>query len=136
MPKITFVTMSITILTLIQLIYFGALVGRARGKYKIQAPAVSGNEMFERYYRVQMNSIEQIILFLPALWIANALAPVAYYWIALIGAVYLIGRMIYQISYVAEPSKRSLGYALTAIPVLALLVIDVIGVIRGALAAG
>ncbi|HWW19515.1 MAG TPA: MAPEG family protein [Steroidobacteraceae bacterium] len=136
MPKITLVAITITILTLIQLMYFGALVGNARGKYQIKAPAVTGNEMFERYYRVQLNSIEQIILFLPALWIANALAPVAYYWIALIGAVYLIGRMVYQISYVAEPSKRSFGFALTSIPVLALLVIDLIGLVRGWIAPG
>jgi glutathione S-transferase len=130
MPRITLVAIDITILALIQLIYFGILVGRARGKYKIEAPAVTGNELFERYYRVQMNSIEQFILFLPALWIASALAAVAYYWIALIGAVYLIGRQIYQISYVAEPSKRSLGYALTALPVVALIIIDLVGVVR------
>jgi|HubBroStandDraft_6_1064221.scaffolds.fasta_scaffold25575_4 glutathione S-transferase len=131
MPKITLVAIALTILALIQLIYFSTLVGRARGKYNIKAPAVTGHEMFERYYRVQMNSIEQIVLFLPALWIASALANLAYYWIALIGVVYLIGRQIYQISYVAEPSKRSLGYALTAVPVLILIISDLIGVVMG-----
>jgi glutathione S-transferase len=129
MPKTTLTAITITLLALIQLMYFGILVGRARGKYKIHAPAVSGNEIFERYYRVQMNSIEQIILFLPVLWIASALAWVAYYWIALLGALYLVGRMVYQVGYVAEPSKRSNGFLMTALSVTALLVIDLIGLI-------
>jgi glutathione S-transferase len=129
MPTITLVAITITILVLVQMLFFGMLVGRARQKYQIKAPAVTGNEIFERYFRVQMNSTEQLILFLPALWIASAFAFVAYYWIALIGAVYLIGRMIYQRSYVADPVKRSAGFGMTALPVMALLVIDLIGVI-------
>jgi uncharacterized MAPEG superfamily protein len=129
MPAITLVAITITILALLQMMYFQILVGRARGKYKIQAPAVSGNEIFERYYRVQMNSIEQIIMFLPALWIASVLASVPYYWIALLGVLYLIGRAIYQVTYVASPDKRSAGFALSALPVLALLIIDLVGVI-------
>jgi glutathione S-transferase len=129
MPTITLVAITITVLVLVQMLFFGMLVGRARQKYQIKAPAVTGNEIFERYFRVQMNSTEQLILFLPALWIASAFAFVAYYWIALIGAVYLIGRMIYQRSYVADPAKRSAGFGMTALPVLALLVIDLIGVI-------
>lgn len=131
MTRLTLVAMTITILALIQLIYFGALVGYARGKYEVKAPAVSGNEIFERYYRVQMNSIEQILQFLPALWIASTLALVAYYWIALLGGIYLVGRLIYQRSYVAEPGSRSLGFNMTALPVVALIIIDVVGIVQG-----
>jgi glutathione S-transferase len=129
MTTITLVATTITLLALVQLLFFGMLVGSARAKYEVKAPAVAGNEIFERYFRVQMNTIEQLLLFLPALWIASTFAFVAYYWIALIGAVYLIGRMIYQRGYVADPAKRSVGFGMTALPVLALLVIDLIGVI-------
>jgi glutathione S-transferase len=129
MPTLTLVAISITVLALLQFLVFGMLVGGARGKYGIKAPAVSGNEIFERYFRVQMNTLEQLILLLPALWIASVYAFVAYYWTALLGALYLIGRTLYLRAYVADPAKRSLGYGLSALPVLALLVIDLIGVI-------
>jgi uncharacterized MAPEG superfamily protein len=129
MPTLTLVAISVTVLALLQFLVFGMLVGNARGKYGIKAPAVSGNEIFERYFRVQMNTLEQLVLLLPALWIASVYAFVAYYWTALLGALYLIGRMLYLRAYVADPAKRSLGYGLSALPVLALLVIDLIGVI-------
>jgi hypothetical protein len=129
MTTTTLVATTITLLALVQLLFFGMLVGNARAKYQIKAPAVTGNEIFERYFRVQMNTIEQLLLFLPALWIASVYAFVAYYWIALIGAIYLIGRMIYQRSYVADPAKRSAGFGMTALPVLALLLIDLVGVV-------
>jgi glutathione S-transferase len=130
MPKITLVAISLTILALLQFFYFGMLVGRARGLYGVKAPAMSGNEVFERYFRVQMNTLEQLMLLLPTLWIASAFSFIAYYWLALIGVVYLIGRFIYLRAYVADPDKRSIGFALSALPVLALIVFDIVGVIR------
>jgi glutathione S-transferase len=68
----------IAVLAIIQLIFFGVLVGRARGLYGIKAPAVSGHEMFERAYRVQMNTLELMVVFLPALFIASKYWPPAY----------------------------------------------------------
>ena len=130
MPRITLVAITLTLLALLQFFYFGILVGRARGTYGIKAPAVTGNEIFERYFRVQMNTLELLILFLPALWIACEFKYIADYWIALLGVLYLVGRFMYQSSYVAEPAKRSAGYGLSSVPVLALLVIDIIGAIR------
>ena len=56
----------ITALILVQTLFFGFEVGKARGKYSIKAPAVSGNEQFERYYRVHQNTLEQIVIFLPS----------------------------------------------------------------------
>jgi glutathione S-transferase len=129
MPKLTLVAISITVLALLQFWMFGMLVGRARGKYSVKAPAVSGNEIFERYFRVQMNTLEQLVMLLPALWIASAYAFVAYYWIALLGALYLIGRFLYLRGYVADPAKRGMGFGLSALPIMALLVIDLIGVV-------
>jgi glutathione S-transferase len=129
MPEITLVAILTTVLALVEFQVFGMLVGRARGRYGVSAPACSGNEIFERYFRVQMNTLEQLVLLLPALWIAAAFAFVAYYWIALLGALYLIGRILYLRGYVADPKKRGLGFALSSLPVLALIVIDLIGVI-------
>jgi glutathione S-transferase len=129
MPKITLVAILITVLALLQFIVFGAMVGRARGRYGVAAPAVTGNEIFERYFRVQMNTLEQLVLLLPALWIAAAFAFVAYYWIALLGVLYLVGRTLYLTGYVADPKKRGLGYGLSAAPVMAFVIIDLVGVI-------
>jgi glutathione S-transferase len=76
---------------------------------------------------VQMNTLELLVVFLPALWLATAF--VAARWAALLGAVYLIGRFVYLRAYVAEPSKRSIGFALTSVPILVLLAIDLIGAV-------
>lgn len=106
----------IAILALLQFIYFGILVGKARGKYNIDAPAVSGHPEFERYYRVQMNTLEMLVFFLPTLYLfAEYVSPVIG---AVLGAIYLIGRFLYQRSYVKDPKTRSLGFGLTILPTL------------------
>jgi glutathione S-transferase len=115
----------ITVLALLQFLYFGILVGRARERLGVKAPLMTGNEVFERYLRVQMNTLELLILFVPALWLA--VAHVAARWLAVLGALYLIGRFVYLRAYVAEPSKRRLGFGLSALPILVLLAIDLIG---------
>lgn len=118
----------VTLLSLLQYLLFGVLVGRARGKYGIHAPAITGHEVFERYFRVQQNTLELMILFLPSLWIA------AHYWnpqwMAAIGAVYLVGRLIFLSSYVVDPPSRSLGFGLSIIPVISLLLAGFVGVLR------
>jgi glutathione S-transferase len=119
----------IAVLAIIQLIFFGVLVGRARGLYGIKAPAVSGHEMFERAYRVQMNTLELMVVFLPALFIASKYWPLAY--VASVGAVYLLGRLIYWRSYVAAPASRGLGFGLSMIPILTLLIGALVGIVRG-----
>ncbi len=118
----------VAVLSVLQFIFFGVLVGRARGTYAVKAPAVSGNEMFERTYRVQMNTLELLVAFLPALYIAAKYFPQSY--VAGAGALYLVGRMIYWRSYVAAPSSRSLGFALSMLPVLALLIAALAGIFR------
>ena len=96
------------------------VAGRARGAYAIAAPAVSGNIEFEKRYRVQMNTLEQLVLFLPALWLA---APVlGDRAAAAIGAVWTLGRILYAVAYVRDPKTRSLGFMLTAVPSLVLLI--------------
>ena len=120
----------VAVLAVAQLIFFSALVGRARGVYGVKGPAVTGHEMFERAYRVQMNTLELLVAFLPALFIAAKYWPQGY--VAIAGAIYLVGRFIYWRSYVAAPASRGLGFGLSMLPIIALL----IGALAGILHAG
>jgi uncharacterized membrane protein YecN with MAPEG domain len=118
-------------LSVLEFLVFCIAVGRARVKYQVAAPATTGNEMFERYYRVQMNTMEQLLIFLPAIWIfaQYASAPVA----AALGAVFIVGRWIYFQSYLRDPKSRSVGFALTALPTVALLIGAILGALRAAM---
>ena len=118
----------IAALAIVQLIFFSVLVGRARGVYGVKAPAVSGHEMFERAYRVQMNTLELLVAFLPTLYIAAKYWPQAY--VASAGVIYLVGRLIYWRSYVTAPASRGIGFMLSMVPVLALLFGALIGIVR------
>lgn len=104
----------VVMLALIEYLVITMLVGRARGRYEIEAPAVTGNEMFERYYRVQQNTVEQLVVFLPSIFAFAYF--VADNWAAGIGLVFLIGRFVYFRGYVAAPEKRGPGMLLTFIP--------------------
>jgi uncharacterized MAPEG superfamily protein len=98
-------------LALLQFMIFGIAVGHARHKYNFPAPATSGNEMFERYFRGQMNTLEQLIVFVPAVFLFAS--HVSATWAAALGAVYLIGRTLYFIGYVRNPKSRGPGFMLT-----------------------
>lgn len=117
----------IALCAILQYLFFGIQVGRARAKYGIQAPAMAGNEQFERAVRVHANTLEQLVVFLPALVIASS------YWqngiTVIIGLVYLIGRFIYWRAYMAEPSTRATGFLLTIIPSGILILMGIIGAI-------
>ena len=117
----------VAVLAILQFFLFGILVGRARGRYGVKAPATTGHEMFDRAFRVQMNTLEQLVGFLPALLIAGLYWPNAI--IASIGAVYLIGRFIYRQQYLADPSKRGPGFLLTVLPTFILLLASLVGAI-------
>lgn len=118
----------IAMLAVIQLVFFGVLVARARGRYGVKAPAITGHEMFERTYRVQMNTLELMVAFLPSLFVAAKYWPQSY--VAIAGAVYLIGRLIYWRSYTAAPASRALGFALSMLPILALFIGALAGILR------
>lgn len=122
----------VAVLAVTQLIFFSVLVGRARGRYGVNAPAVTGHEMFERAYRVQMNTLELMVAFLPALFIAAKYWPQPY--VAIAGAVYLAGRLIYWRSYTSAPASRALGFALSMLPILALIIGSLAAIIRGSAA--
>lgn len=117
----------VIIVALFEFFGFGIAVARARGRYNCPAPATTGNEMFERYYRVQMNTLEQIVLFIPAIllfaWVFDPR------WAASIGVVWIVGRLVYFRSYVRDPRSRALGFAMTALPTLGMLGAALVGLV-------
>ena len=117
----------VTVLAVLQFIVFGFQVGGARGKYGVTAPATTGNEIFERIFRIQQNTLELLVGFIPGTYLfSRYFDPL---WAAALGVIYLAGRQIYAASYVKEPSKRSLGYGLSFLPVAALLIGGLIGAV-------
>ena len=117
----------VTALALLQFVYFGIQVGRARARFGVKAPAITGNEQFERYFRVQQNTLESIVVFVPSLYLfSRYFNPL---WAAGLGVIYLIGRQLYAAAYVKDPAKREVGYGLTVLPILALLVGGLIGTV-------
>ena len=117
----------VTAVALLQYVYFAVAVGGARGKHGVKAPAVSGHEVFERYFRVQQNTLELLVVLVPSLWLfATYVSPL---WGAVLGAVYVVGRFVYFASYVRDPAKRGLGFALSMLPVLALAVGALVGAV-------
>jgi len=118
-------------LALAQFVFFLFAVGKARVTYKVPAPATTGNEIFERYFRVQMNTLELLVVFVPSILLAGQYFGA--YIAAALGVVYLVGRFIYFLSYVKDPKSRSLGYGLSVLPTMALLAGAIIGAIRAVL---
>ncbi len=96
---------------LLEYVFFGFQVGQARGRYNVDAPATSGDPMFERYHRVHQNTLENLVIFLPSLWLFATYVsePIA----ALLGLVFVVGRGVYARLYVLDPPKRAPGVLLS-----------------------
>ena len=121
----------VIILAVLQFIVFAWLVGRSRQRYGVKAPATTGHEVFERWFRVQQNTLELLIAFIPAISLfAIYVNP---NWAAWIGLVYVAGRIVYLRAYVADPARRSLGFGLSVLPILVLLAGALLGALRAML---
>ena len=116
----------VTALTLLLHQVFTINVGRARAKYKIMPPAMSGDENFERVVRVQQNTLEQLVFFLPALWLFSVY--VNPFWGAGLGAVWLVGRIIYAWGYYQAAEKRIAGFAISSLSGIGLLLGALVGI--------
>ncbi len=101
----------VLLLALAEYFAFGLLVAGARAKYKVKAPAITGDPVFERYFRVQQNTLESLAIFIPALWLFAVYLsnPVA---IAL-GLLFLLARIIYAMGYIRAPERRAPGAAVS-----------------------
>jgi len=112
-------TVIVTFLALTQFLLFGNQVGGMRVKHGVKGPATTGHEEFERMNRVHLNTMEQLVVFLPALWIhAQYANPL---WGALLGLVFIAGRFIYRAEYLKDPGSRSPGFVMSVIPSVTLL---------------
>jgi glutathione S-transferase len=113
--------------------YTAFRVGNLRGKHDIKAPATSGHPEFDRAYRVQLNTLEQMGIFLPFLWV-SAFYPIGWAWLApLIGLIWLIGRIVYMRGYMADPNRRLIGAMMGGISSMALFIVAASGIVKACL---
>ena len=119
----------VALLAILQYLVFGGMVGKARGRYQVKAPAVTGAEGFERIYRVQMNTLELLVALVPALYIAARYWPADH--MAALGAIYLLGRILYWRAYVAAPGSQGLGFTLSIGPVFVLVLAALVPALLG-----
>ncbi len=125
----TLLAASITLLAMVFYFFTSFRVGQMRGRHDIRAPATSGHPEFDRAYRVQMNTLEQLGMFLPLLWLA-ALFPVLGGWLdAALGVIWLIGRVLFSQAYMADPDKRVVGAGLTGLATLSLMILTLVGIV-------
>ena len=121
----------VILLAVVEYIVLVGLVGRARGKYRIAAPATTGHEAFERTFRVQQNTLEGLVVFLPGLWLfGQYLNPTWAVWLGIAG---IVGRAIYAVGYIRAADKRGLGAGICGMVNIALVVGALVGVIRSLL---
>ena len=111
-------TALVTCLTALFYFLTSVRVARARGTYGVKAPAITGHPDFERIFRVQMNTLEWMPIFLPALWlfaiyVSDAIA-------AALGVAWIVGRILYMTGYAEAASKRGRGFAVQATAAIAL----------------
>ena len=118
---------AVTLLALLQFVVMGIIVGRARGLYGVKAPATTGHEQFERWFRVHYNTLEKLIVFLPSLWLFGYY--VGQYYAAGLGGIYLVGRLLYAVTYIRDPATRGLGTLLSDLPMVIMLLGGLIAII-------
>lgn len=121
-------TSLITLLVCLLMLATGIHVGRARGRYGVKAPAVSGHELFERAYRIQMNTLETAVMVLPALWI-NA-GFISDRGAAALGLVWLLSRVWYAMAYSADPAKRGSPFVVSMVSFSLLWCAALFGIMR------
>ena len=118
----------VTLLALVEYLVIGYLVSKARSRFKVKAPAVTGHEGFERYFRVQQNTIEQLIVVLPCMWIFGlTLDPL---WAAALGAAFVVARVFYAYGYIRTGGGRHYGFMAGVYATIALLAGAIIGTLK------
>ena len=110
----------VILLALLQYMVVGSLVGVARGRYHVAAPAVTGHPMFERWFRVHQNSLEMLIAFVPATWLFGWWVSQA--WATAIGLVYVAARILYTVQYLKDPKTREIGAGLSFLAIFVLII--------------
>jgi glutathione S-transferase len=122
----------IILLALLEFMALGGMVGYARGKYGVKAPAITGHEVFERHFRVHYNTMEQLVVFIPSIWLFATYISTS--WATILGAVFIVGRVLYAVGYVRDPKKREFGSFLSSAGQLPLFFGALYGVVKAILA--
>jgi len=132
----------VTLLSVALFFWMGADVARARIRFGVHAPAVTGHPEFERHFRVQANTVEGLLLFLPSLWLfaltldglrsSDLGDKIA----AALGLVWIIGRVMYMRSYVRDPASRGLGFGVQALASMLLLIGGLVATVWGLVKTG
>jgi len=117
----------VLVLALVEFFFFLNEVGRARSRYGVKAPATSGHEIFDRIFRVQMNTLEQLVIFVPSLLLFAAYVNPTI--AAGLGALFIIGRALYYRGYVRAANQRGTGFLISVIPNAALLLGALVGIL-------
>ncbi len=118
----------ITALALMQFFFFGIQASHTRGKAGLKAPVMTGTPELDRMCRVHVNTMEQLVLFIPTLWLyAYYVKPL---WGAGFGVIYLIGRFVYRAAYLKDPGGRGPGFTMTFLPSAVMLIWVVIVAIK------
>ena len=100
-----------TLIVVALMFWTSIIVGKARVKYDIKAPATSGHDMFDRAYRVQMNTLESAMLLLPSMWMYASL--IGDLGAGVSGAIWVAGRVWYALAYQQDPAKRGPGFGIS-----------------------
>ncbi|WP_159005775.1 MAPEG family protein [Bradyrhizobium sp. S69] len=111
-------TAIVTCVAILFYYFTSMMVGNARRKFGIKAPAVSGNPDFERAFRVQMNTLEWLPIFLPSLWLFAIY--ISDEWAAVLGLIWILGRILYLTGYSQAAEKRGMGFTIQALAATAL----------------
>jgi glutathione S-transferase len=129
--------LSAVVTVLIVLVYFAMSLGvaTARRKTGIDAPATTGHPDLDRAMRVHYNTLEQMPIILPLLWLSTIYFHMLAWLPAAFGLVWLVGRVVYWQGYIAHPDKRSAGFLIGSVAALGLLVLAIIGIVQGFLTA-
>jgi glutathione S-transferase len=106
-------------LALLQFFIFSGLVGRARVKSGVKAPATTGDSVFERYFRVHYNTMEQLVMFIPGMLLFGTYVSAAV--ASGLGLLFIVGRTVYFRAYIADPARRGPGFGLSMLPIVVLL---------------
>lgn len=116
------------LLALLEYTVMAALVGRARGQYGIKAPATTGHPAFERINRVHINTLENLIVFVPAVWIFGLYVSTV--WAAVLGVVFVVARVVYAVGYYRAAEQRGPGAGITGVVNIVLVVGGLVGLGR------
>jgi len=117
----------VTLLALLEYLILGVMVGRARQRYGVEAPATTGNPDFERYFRVHVNTLEALMVFVPAVWIFSL--TVNYHFGVALGLLFVVARIIYASGYLSAAAKRVPGAIATGVINVILVLGSLIGLI-------